>query len=158
MGGIPFGAKRGHEVASELRTFEAIWQISYIHDALLPADFCSAAYLNDGSSFKTRTRTTLEGALVDTELSEQDARTYIEALIDAGIFDWMRVYKPAQGTFVKYSTEWRLQIDFAKPEAGRTPKPFVVEGENCFPDNYELIQKLLMSVPRQNETAPSEED
>lgn len=156
MPGLPFGAARQQDVAPELRTYEQIVSIEFIEvdpDKVYPRSF---AYRPVESGGQTRTRV-YNPDLIDTDLSEDEARALIDGLAQAGVFEWHRVYRPAQGTFVVAAKEWRLEIVFRSQGFGKTPRPFKVDGENVYPDNYKQVVEGLFGLEEQKEE-PSEEE
>ena len=144
MPGLPLGAARQHDVRPELLDYEHIAGIEFIETLAGIPYPRSAAYrpVQGGAQMRVRPE------LVDAELSEDEARAYLAALVDAGLFAWRRVYRPAQGTFTLDGTNWRVEVTFAEQEGGARPRPFRVEGENVFPDTYNTVTELLMRLPQ----------
>lgn len=163
MSGLPFGAAQQHDVPQEKQNFDNIEGIEFIElDASLPYPR-SAAYRRtpDGAEMLIR-RNTPEVERV--MLSSDEARAYIESVVEAGLFAWQRVYRPAQGTFVNASTEWRVKVEFAQTDslparktAGKN-RPFESEGENVFPDTYERVVRLLVRADAGVEIRPEQLD
>ena len=157
MPGLPFGAARQQDIAPELRTYEQIVSIEFIEidpDMAYPRSF---AYRPSEQGGQTRTRV-FSPDLIDADLSEAEARALIDGLDQAGVFDWNRVYRPAQGTFVVAAREWRLEIVFKSQGFGKTPRPFKVDGENVFPDNYkQVVEGLFGLEERKQEGLPEEQ-
>ena len=161
MPGLPFGAAQQHGIPAELQSYDNIVGIEFIElDANLPYPR-SAAYrrLEQGAEMLVRDNAP---DIEHVQLSEAQARTYIDALSDAGVFSWQRVYRPAQGTFVNASTQWRLKVEFsetarsAERASSRKARPFESEGENVFPDDYAQIVSLLMAKGMSFESAAGE--
>lgn len=143
MPGLPFGAVQSYDVAAEFRTYEHIVGIEFIEidpDKPYPR---SAAYRVTPHGAQMRVRDNAP-EIDDVDLGEEQARAYIESLAGSGLFEWQRVYRPSQGTFVVASVEWRVEVSFDVPIAGKRTKNFRVEGESAFPDNYENVVKTLM--------------
>ncbi len=82
--------------------------------------------------------------LADVELSVEEAGALIASLDAAGLFDWQRVYKPAQGVFANVATEWRVEVNFDEPIARRS-STFKSEGADEAPDSFEQVIALFMS-------------
>lgn len=144
MPGLPFGAARQHPVPQEVRDYEHIESIEFIEiDPDVPSPR-SVAYRPTAGGAQMRVRD-FAPELEDRELSEPEARAYIEHLVATGVFSWARTYRPAQGTFVNVGTEWRLEVEFARPAgAKKKVRPFKAEGENVFPDNFDEVVSALM--------------
>lgn len=157
MPGLPFGAARQHPVPAELLTYEGIAGIEYIElDPDLPYPR-SAAYRPAIAGGQLRVRDRVP-EVADRELTRDEARAYLSALVSSGVFSWQRVYRPAQGTFVNVGVEWRLEVTFAKPKGARKePRAFVVEGENVFPDGYSRVVSALMGSGLEGEASSAEE-
>ncbi len=149
MPGLPLGAAQQHDVPAEQLTYERITGIEFIElDANLPYPR-SAAYRRSASGADMLVRAHAP-EIEQVQLSEEQARAYIDALVAAGLFSWQRVYRPVQGTFVNSSTQWRLKVEFsaasgAGRKLARKPRPFESEGENVFPDSYEQVVAALMA-------------
>lgn len=144
MPGLPLGAAQQHAVPEELLDYDHIAGIEYIQTRAGIPYPRSVAYRPVEGGGQVRLRNEAPD-LVDVDLDEQEARDYIQRLVDRGLFGWNRVYRPAQGTFVFDGTNWRLEVRF-KTQGAKEPRPFRVEGEMLFPDNYEPIVALLMDV------------
>ncbi len=143
MPGLPFGAAQSYDVPAEFRTYEHITGIEFIEidpDKPYPR---SAAYRVTPGGAQMRFRDYAPD-IEDVELTQEEARAYIDSLSQSGLFEWQRVYRPAQGTFVVAGVEWRVELSFDVVVAGRRTKTFRVEGENTFPDNFEQVVKILM--------------
>ena len=143
MPGLPLGAAQQHDVPVELLDYDHIAGIEYIEtNAGIPYPR-SVAYrpVDGGGQMRVRDKAP---DLVDIDLDEAQARAYIDAVVSGGVFGWNRVYRPAQGTFVFDGTNWRLEVTFKKTGVLKAPRPFRVEGEMIFPDNYEQVVGLLM--------------
>ena len=82
--------------------------------------------------------------IAEVDLDEQQARAYLSALVEHGLFRWHRSYRPAQGTFVLDAPQWRLEVTFDKL-GGKRCKPFRAEGEGTYPDNFEEVAGALMA-------------
>ena len=144
MPGIPLGAARQHDVQPELLDYEHIAGIEFIETRAGFPFPRSAAYrcIEGGSQMRVRDACP---ELDELDLSEEESRAYIDALAQSGLFEWQRVYRPAQGTFVNDCTNWRLEVRFASKGRSRAARPFRVEGEGVFPDSYEAVVDLLMN-------------
>ena len=145
MSGLPFGAARQHPVSADALCYEGIAGIEFIEaDPSLPYPR-SAAYRPCALGAQMRVR---DGApeVAELELDHVQARSLIAALVEAGVFSWARVYRPAQGTFALAATEWRLEVTFAARDGGKPPRAFRVEGENVFPDGYERAVGILLGA------------
>lgn len=143
MPGLPFGAVQAHDVAAQYRTYEHITGIEFIEvnpDMPYPR---SAAYRAVPQGGQMRIRDNAP-EIDDIELAEDEARAFVEELAQSGLFEWQRVYRPAQGTFVVESVEWRVEVSFDVPVMGKRSTTFKVEGEGVFPDNYEQVISKLM--------------
>ncbi len=143
MPGLPFGAVQSYDIPAEYRTYEHVTGIEFIEidpDKPYPR---SVAYriVPEGAQMRLRDNAP---DIEDFDLTLDEARAYIDSLAQSGLFEWQRVYRPSQGTFVIAGTEWRVELSFDVVVAGRRTKSFKVEGENTFPDNYEQVIKLLM--------------
>lgn len=144
MPGLPFGAAQQRAIPRELLTYENIAGIEYIEaNPSLPYPR-SAAYrpVEGGAQMRVRDRT---AEIEDIELTVPEARAYIEALVNSGLFSWNRVYRPAQGTFVNEALQWRVEVTFSKNGASKKRRPFRVEGEEEAPSDYEQVVALLMN-------------
>lgn len=142
MSGLPFGAAQSVTVPSELRTYEHVVGIEFIEldpNLVYPR---SAAYRKTETGAQMRTRDAAP-EIVDFDLTIDEARALIEDLADAGFFDWQRVYKPVQGTFVVTATDWRVSVTFDEP-LSRHARAFESEGEDEFPDTYDQVMRLLV--------------
>lgn len=143
MTGLALGAARQRAVDPSLLCYERIAGIEYIEmDPDLPYP-ASAAY----RTCEHGAEMLLRANVPDVErvsLDEGQARRYLEALVEAGLFAWQRVYRPAQGTFAVVSTQWRIEVSFTSRGLA-TPKPFAVEGEDAFPDGYAAVRAALMA-------------
>lgn len=143
MPGLPFGAAQQHSISAEFQTYEGIAGIEFIDmrpDLPYPR---SVAYRRcaDGAQMRVR-----DGAaeIAEVDLDEQQARAYLSALVEHGLFRWHRSYRPAQGTFVLDAPQWRLEVTFDKL-GGKRCKPFRAEGEGTYPDNFEEVAGALMA-------------
>ena len=146
MPGLPFGAARQHPVPAEVLDYEHIVKIEFIEiDADRPYPR-SVAYRPTPSGSELRVRKNAP-EVYDVALDEPQSHAYIVGLIEAGLFAWQRVYRPAQGTFVLAGTEWRIDVEFETPQGLKRVHPFKAEGENTSPDNYEAVVSALMNVP-----------
>lgn len=144
MPGLPFGAAQQHGVPEDVRGYDGIVGIEFVEfDADLPCPR-SVAYrrVDGGAGMRVRANAP---EIAQFALSEQQARAYLDTLAASGLFSWQRVYRPAQGTFVNASTQWRLEVTFARRKGQARVRPFRVEGENVFPDDYEAVLELLMA-------------
>ncbi|MGI6033871.1 MAG: hypothetical protein ACOX69_10680 [Coriobacteriales bacterium] len=144
MPGLPFGAAQQHAIPRELLTYENIAGIEYIEaNPSLPYPR-SAAYrpIEGGAQMRVRDRT---AEIEDIELTVPEARAYIEALVNSGLFSWNRVYRPAQGTFVNEALQWRVEVTFSQGGSPKKRRPFRVEGEEETPSDYEQVVALLMN-------------
>lgn len=142
MPGLPFGAAQQHSIPAEFQTYEGIAGIEFIDmrpDLPYPR---SAAYRRcaDGAQMRVRDRV---AEIAEADLDEQQARAYLSALVERGLFFWHRTYRPAQGTFVLDAPQWRLEVTFDKL-GGKRCKPFRAEGEGTYPDNFEEVAGALM--------------
>lgn len=142
MPGLPFGAAQQHSVPAEFQTYEGIAGIEFIDmhpDLPYPR---SAAYRKcaGGAQMRVRNRA---AEIAEVDLDEQQARAYLSALVEHGLFRWHRSYRPAQGTFVLDAPQWRLEVTFDKLD-GKRCKPFRAEGEGTYPDNFEAVAGALM--------------
>ncbi len=146
MASLPLGAARQHPVDPTLLNYKSIEGLEYIETRPLEAFPRSVAYrkCEDGGQMRVRNNSP---EILDVDLTEEQARTYIAAIVEAGIFAWRRVYRPAQGIFAMESVNWRLEVTFTGGEGGSIPRPFRVEGENVFPDTYQAGVGALMQVP-----------
>ena len=143
MPGLPLGAAQQHPIPAQALIYEAISGIEFIEvndDLPYPR---SVAYRPTDTGAEMRVRDNAPD-LCELALSADQARAYIASLVDAGLFSWQRVYRPAQGTFVLNATRWRLEVRFADVPGAKRVKPFKVEGENVFPDDYEAVLAALM--------------
>ena len=141
MSGIAFGSKHLRTIPANVQNYDAITSIEFIEQEQKTDNIRSAAYRPVQGGGQTRIRTGVQDDLIDTDLSLKEATEYIDALVSAGIFDWDYSYRPAQGNFTNVNCQWRLKIEFN--EAAKE-KPFIAEGESCFPDNYETITAILL--------------
>ena len=146
MPGLPLGAAQQHSVPANAQNYDHVSGIEFIEthpDKPYPR---SAAYrkTQDGAQMRVRSNSP---ELADADLTEEQARAYIDALVAAGVFTWNRVYRPSQGTFVVEGINWRLEVEFEKQGALKRARPFRAEGENLFPDNYDQVVQLLMRLP-----------
>ena len=141
MAGEPIGAKRILRIPEEAKSYEQITSIEFIELEAKSGNVRSAAYRPVDGGAQTRIRTGVQDELVDSDLTADEAKQFISKLCDAGVFDWNYSYRPAQGTFVNVAAQWRLKIEFKDKEY----RDFVAEGENHFPDNYDVVVDVLMS-------------
>lgn len=89
--------------------------------------------------------------LADVELSVEEANALIVSLDAAGLFDWQRAYKPAQGVFANVATEWRVEVNFDERISKRS-SAFRAEGADEYPDSFEQVIALLMShMPKEDD-------
>lgn len=143
MPGLPFGAAQQHGVPAEFQTYEGIAGIEFIDmrpDLPFPR---SAAYRKRAGGAQMRVRN--EAAeIAEVDLDERQARSYLSALVEHGLFRWHRSYRPAQGTFVLDAPQWRLEVTFGKLD-GKRCKPFRAEGEGTYPDDFETIAGALLA-------------
>lgn len=142
MSAVPFGAEQSHRVPPEFRSYDHVEEIEFIEldpDSPYPR---SAAYRVTETGAQMRVRNALP-QLDEVELSTADARALIEDVAAAGLFDWQRVYRPVQGTFVNAAFEWRVEVSFDEPFAKRT-RSFRAEGEGVRPDTYDRVIDVLM--------------
>lgn len=142
MGGLPAGAAQSFSVPAQLRSYDHITSIEFIQiDPNVPCPL-SAAYrpTSDGAEMLIRRETP---DLHKLALIEEQARSLIEDLDEAGLFEWNRVYCPAQGSFSVAATEWRLAVEFDRKPA-KHEDAFQSEGENEFPDSYDAVVSLLV--------------
>lgn len=147
------GSARQHPVDRALLDYEHIEGLEFIE--LNPDLPCprSVAYraTEAGADLRVRSNTP---QVHDVSVAQEQARGYIEALAASGLFSWQRVYRPAQGTFTLAAVQWRLKVSFRGGKIVR-PRPFEVEGEGLFPDDYEHVLTLLFSLaPAQQLAAP----
>lgn len=150
MSGLPFGAAQSFSVPVELRCYDHVTSIEFIEldpNLVYPR---SAAYRKTAGGAQMRTRNAAP-ELLDFELSREEAEALIESLDGAGLFDWQRVYKPAQGTFVVTATDWRVSVEFDVPVSRRS-NVFESEGEDEFPDSFDQVVAILLK------DAPKEAD
>lgn len=147
MSGLPFGAAQSFTVPMELRSYEHVLGIEFIELDPNLAYPRSAAYRKTEGGAQMRARNAAP-ELLDFDLSRDEAVALIESLDRAGLFDWQRVYKPSQGTFVVTATDWRMSVEFDVPVA-RRDHVFESEGEDEFPDSFEqVVGILLRDAPR----------
>lgn len=145
MPGLPFGAVQAHDVPQEFRSYAHIEDIEYIEiDPNKPYPR-SSAYRKTADGAQMRIRNNAP-EIEELDLTVDEATSFIDSLVEAGVFSWQRVYRPAQGTFVVANLEWRLEFRFDKPFAKRA-RSFKVEGEEVFPDSYGDVTSLLTDVP-----------
>lgn len=145
MPGLPAGAAQAHSVPLRLRCYEHVMGIEFIEvDPNVPAPL-SAAYrpVSGGAQMLIRRETP---ELEERSLSEDEARQLIGALDEAGLFEWQRVYCPAQGTYRVVATEWRIQVTFDE-KISRHSSSFQSEGEDEFPDTYDSVVGILVHEP-----------
>lgn len=143
MPGLPLGASRQHDVDASLLDYEHIAGIEFIEIDPDRPYARSAAYRPCAGGAEMRLRD-YEPDVEDVALDEDEARAYLSALVAAGLFAWRRVYRPSQGTFVNVADEWRVEVTFSGGDGAKPPRPFKVEGEGVFPENYEKVSSLLM--------------
>jgi hypothetical protein len=142
MVALPFGAMQSYRVPPEFRSYEHVKEIEFIEidpDRPYPRSVAYRA-AEDGAQMLIR-RAAPE--LDEIELCADEARALIEDVAAAGLFEWQRVYKPVQGTFVNASLEWRIEVSFDEPYAKRASS-FKVEGEGTRPDTYDQVIDVLM--------------
>ncbi len=148
MPGLPFGAAQQHEVSNEFKTYEGIEKIEFIEiDPNLPSPR-SVAYRPSETGGEMIVRN-WSPELHHLELDESEARHFIKRIAASGLFSWQRAYRPSQGTFVVSGHEWRLEVSFSRLPGSKRQRPFKVEGENVFPDDYKEVVALLMA-PAEN--------
>ncbi len=145
MPGLPFGAAQTYDVPQEFRNYAHIEGIEFIEINPNKPYPRSSAYRKTDSGAQMRIRNNAP-EIEELELTIDEATSFIESLVQAGVFSWQRVYRPAQGTFVVADLEWRLEFMFDKPFAKRA-QSFKVEGEDVFPDNFDAVVSLLIDVP-----------
>lgn len=155
MPGLPFGAVQAHDVPQEFRSYAHIEDIEFIEINPNKPYPRSAAYRKTASGAQMRVRNNAP-EIEELELTVDEATSFIDSLVQAGVFSWQRVYRPAQGTFVVADLEWRLEVRFDKAFAKRT-QAFKVEGEDVFPDSYDAVLSLLLDVPYVEEDDPADE-
>ena len=143
MTGTPLGAKQHHPVPDSLKNYQSIVSIEFIEKDQKTDDVRSAAYRPVDGGAQTRIRLSTQDELTDSDLNLDEANAYINAIVEAGIFDWDYSYRPAQGNFTNVNTQWRLKIEF---DAATGQSPFISEGESFFPDNYDSIINLLLRI------------
>lgn len=151
MTGLPLGAAQSHIVPDEMRSYEHITGIQFIEiDPSLPYPR-SAAYrkVPQGAEMLIRK---YAPELAEVDLSVEEARDLIGRLREAGLFDWQRVFKPVQGTFVDVATEWRIEVDFDEKISKRSSR-FQSEGEDEFPDSFDAVVSALLSFAPETESA-----
>lgn len=158
MPGLSLGAAQQYDIPADLQCYERIAGIEFIETRAGIPYPRSAAYRPCAGGAQMRVR---DGApdILDADLTEGEARAYIAALVEAGLFRWRRVYRPAQGTFVLDGTNWRVEVTFTKDGGLRAPRPLRAEGEGLFPDGYDHMTGLLMALPervRAELAAPAE--
>lgn len=141
MSGEAFGSKQIHAVPAALQNYEAITSIEFVEQDQKNDNIRSVAYRPIDFGAQTRIRVNIQEDLVDSNLDLDEAKSYISRLVQAGIFAWNYSYRPAQGTFTNVNTLWRLKIEF---DPAVKHRPFIVEGESYFPDNYEQIVSILL--------------
>lgn len=147
MPGLPFGAAQQHDVPAELRCYDRIAGIEFIEaDPSLPYPR-SVAYRPAEGGAQMRVRAN-EPDIIDLEIPADQAKSYVESLADAGLFDLQRVYRPAQGTFTVAGLQWRLEVEFTREGSPKKPRPFRAEGEGVLPDGHEALVKALMAPAR----------
>lgn len=154
MPGLPFGAAQQHGIPDELKTYEHVKGIEFIEiDPNLPYPR-SAAYrkVPEGAQMLVRKAAP---ELIEADLSREEAIELIDALRDAGLFDWQRIFKPSQGTFVDVATEWRIEVDFDQRIARRS-STFRSEGEDEFPDSFDAVVALLLSNAADPDAEPAD--
>lgn len=142
MSGLPFGSAQSFTVPEELRSYEHVLGMEFIEidpNLVFPR---SAAYRKTEGGAQMRTRNAAPD-LVDSDLSRDEAQLLIDSLNAAGLFDWQRVYKPVQGSFVVAATEWRVGITFDECVSKRS-SVFESEGEDEFPDTFDEVVNLLI--------------
>ena len=145
MQGLPFGAAQSYSVASEFRSYEHIAGIEFIEidpDKPYPRSVAYRA-TQDGAQMRIRD---YAPNIDEFDLPLDEARALIESLSRAGLFEWQRVYRPAQGTFVVAALEWRVEVTFDVAIDGKRTNAFKVEGEAICPDNYEQVIAALMGA------------
>lgn len=154
MPGLPFGAAQQHSVPDELRTYEHIESIQFIEvDPNLPYPR-SAAYRKVPGGAQMLIRKAAP-ELFEVDLSREEAEALVVALRDAGIFDWQRIFKPSQGTFVDVATEWRVEVGFDQRLTKRS-NAFRSEGEDEFPDSFDVVVEALLAPAPGPDTEPAD--
>lgn len=142
MGGLPAGAAQSFSVPAELRSYDHVTSIEFIQiDPNLPCPLSAAYRPTSGGAEMLIRRETPD--LHKLALTEEEARSLIKGLDEAGLFEWNRVYCPAQGNFRVTATEWRLAVEFDRKPA-KHEDAFQSEGENEFPDGYDAVVSLLV--------------
>lgn len=145
MPGLPFGAVQTHDVPQEFRSYAHIEDIEFIEINPSKPYPRSSAYRKTANGAQMRVRNNAP-EIEELELTVEEASSFIDSLVQAGVFSWQRVYRPAQGTFVVADLEWRFEFRFDEPFARRA-QAFKVEGEEVFPDSYDDVISLLIDVP-----------
>lgn len=149
MPGLPLGAAQSHYVPEEMRSYDHIVGIQFIEiDPNLPYPR-SAAYRKVPTGAQMLIRKSAP-ELFEIDLSIDEARAFIQRLRDTGLFEWQRVFKPVQGSFVDVATEWRIEVDFDQKIAKRSSM-FRSEGEDGFPDDFDAVVEVLLSLAPKSE-------
>lgn len=143
MAGLPLGAAQSYSVPEELQCYDHVVGIEFIEidpNLVFPR---SAAYrkVPEGAQMLIRTS---GPELFEVDLSLEDARLLIAQLKDGGLFQWQRVFKPVQGSFVDVATEWRIEVEFDE-KLSRRSSSFKSEGEDEFPDSFDEVVSVLLS-------------
>lgn len=142
MSGLPLGAAQSHSVPEEMRSYDHVSGIEFIEiDPSLPYPR-SAAYRRVPAGAQMLIRNAAP-ELIKVDLSVEEATALIDELREAGLFDWQRVFKAVQGSFVDVACEWRIEVDFDEEFARRSSK-FRSEGEDEFPDAFDEVVDLLL--------------
>lgn len=148
-GGLPLGAAQTYSVPEHMRCYDHVTGIEFIEvDPSLPYPR-SAAYRKVPGGAQMLIRKSAP-ELIEVDLSLEEACALIDRLRDVGLFEWQRVFKPVQGSFVDVATEWRIEVDFDERIARRSSK-FRSEGEDEFPDSFDaVVEALLGQAPEPN--------